>query len=139
MKKVLLDTNVLVYAFNVSSPKHKLARELVTGGGWVVAQQNLLEFLRVVTHPVYAKKVGSGLGMEFVERLVEGVEVIYPTDLTWEVFRFLEQKYKRVKGNLVFDTYLVATMLSWGVRKIVTDNEKDLGMFEEVEVVGLGR
>jgi len=73
---------------------------------------------------------------EFTELLEDNLRIIYPTELTWEIFKNLKIKYE-VGGNLIFDIYLVATMLSWGIKKIVTDDQKDLGKFEEIEVVEL--
>ncbi len=137
MSQILVDTNVLIYAFNVSSPKHKMAKSVLEGrGDLVLAHQNLLEFLRVVTHPVYRKKIRLEMVNKFVGLLEDNLRVVYPTELTWEIFKNLKIKYE-VGGNLVFDTYLVATMLSWGIKRIVTDNQKDLGKFEEIGVVGL--
>ncbi len=137
MSQILVDTNVLIYAFNLSSPKHKTAKSILEGRkDLVLAHQNLLEFLRVVTHSVYRKKVKLEMVNEFIELLEDNLRIIYPTELTWEIFKNLKIKYE-VGGNLIFDTYLVATMLSWGIKKIVTDNQKDLGKFEEIEVVGL--
>ncbi|HEY3305829.1 MAG TPA: hypothetical protein VGL70_20070 [Candidatus Binatia bacterium] len=57
MEDKLIDTNVLVYAYDVSEKgKHAIARSLLNEvwehGGGVVALQNLSEFFVVVTRKV---------------------------------------------------------------------------------------
>ena len=52
-ERCLVDTNVLVYAFDESDAKHAIAetilKDLVNSGRGVVSVQNLTEFSRVMT------------------------------------------------------------------------------------------
>ena len=57
MSERLIDTNILVYAYDVSETvKHPIAKELLkyiwNNGGGVVCVQNLMEFFVVMTRKV---------------------------------------------------------------------------------------
>ena len=57
MSEKLIDTNILVYAYDVSeTTKHPIARDILTQiwneGGGVVCVQNLMEFFVVITRKV---------------------------------------------------------------------------------------
>ena len=57
--------------------------------------------------------------------------LLKPTANTIEIF--LKQIRKRsIKGSKVFDIYLVATLISNGVNKLYTYNEKDFIEIEEI-------
>ena len=52
---MLLDSNILVYAINVRSPKNQVAQKFLQENlkELVVAHQNILETMRVLTHPKF--------------------------------------------------------------------------------------
>jgi toxin-antitoxin system PIN domain toxin len=60
-----LDTNVLYYATNTASPEHEKARALLERVGnepfqWIIAEQVLFEYYRLVRNPVVlAKPLGA--------------------------------------------------------------------------------
>ena len=141
MSKVLFDTNILVYAHNVSSSFHKQARQLheeVIFGklGAVVAPQNLLEFYSNITNPNRIERaVSQSKALEEVKNyLASGFKLIFPRgdemDITLSIIRD-----RSVLDRQIFDAYLVATMLSNGVNTVYTHNEKDFTIFKEIKVI----
>lgn len=135
---LLFDTNVLVYAHNKKSKYFNVAYSLlkiVQEGKLkaVVAHQNLLEFYAIVTNP---DRVEKPLSQTQAKREVQNYlgsrfNIIQPNEKTLGLFIEL-LRAKRVRNREVFDCYLVATMLSNGVKTIYTANEKDFQKYPEI-------
>ena len=138
MKKILVDSNILIYAINTSSPKNAQARDFLEETAKTcnlfLAQQNILETLRVLTHPKFPNPMTVYNAAKALELLGRQAIIITPVPATYLVFQTLIKKYPH-PGNFIFDTYLVATALTAGVRIIATDNERDLGIFKEIKVL----
>lgn len=124
----------MVYALNKSSPQYSIARRFlrIFEGKLNIAHQNVLETLRVITHPTYKRHFGT-VNVGKVQDFIEEMNVLSPSGLTYFLNFELIKKYK-ISGNTVFDAYLVATMLSNNIKIIVTDNEKHFLKFEEIKV-----
>lgn len=138
---ILFDTNILVYAHNLDSPYHLKAISLVRAAiegvlEAVLAQQNLLEFYAVITDP---KRVSKPLSPKEASSLVKDYlnspfKIIFPDKETLKIaFSFDEDS----KGGEIFDTFLVATMLSNNIKSIVTLNTKDFTPFPGIKIIGL--
>ena len=135
--KYLVDTNILVYSLNSNAPQYTRAKELLEAGfrdgvGFVVAHQNLMEFLAVLTR---AYKIEVGQAMGDVEKFISCFEVIFPLSTTLGCFS--ELMTGSGKGVYPFDVYLAATMLDNGVERIITANAKDfqgLGLEEVITI-----
>lgn len=129
----LIDSNVLVRAYQTDHPHHAAAGKLVASialgqRSGAVAHQNLLELYRTVTDP---KKMSQPASHEAVSRVLSSYlnsrfKVIIPTA---ETFRILVELQKRSpfasRGLKIFDWYLAATMLAHGITTILTENTKD--------------
>ncbi|MHB1686387.1 MAG: type II toxin-antitoxin system VapC family toxin [Ignavibacteriaceae bacterium] len=139
---ILLDTNVLVYAADVTSPFHNTANLLLDRGlqntiSLCITPQVLFEFFSVITNP---KRVDTAWDKEKAVRAMEKyyyanqIKKIYPnTNDIKELLDFL--KRYEIKGRGIFDLHLVVTMLSNGVTRICTYNEKDFLKYSEIEVL----
>ena len=138
--KILIDSNILVYAINQDSPKHKQVRKFLAEqfksrkNQPFLAHQNILESLRVLTHPKFPNPISQNQGIQLLEQLLGQFTIISPLPETISIFRELWCKYHQ-RGNFIFDLYLVATALTHNIRIIATDNEKDLGQFEEINII----
>jgi len=138
----LLDTNVLVYAADESSPFHKdskniLANALLGNVEICICPQVLLEFFAILTDSRRVKNPREpDEVIEEIEKYLSSKNIakIYPEEDTLPKTIELLQKYK-LKRQTVFDAQLVATMLSNNVTQIYTYNEDDFLKFEEVEVL----
>lgn len=133
---ILVDSNIIVYSLNKTSPKYLEAQEFLkkNRGQLAVAHQNILESLRVVTHPKYNNQVSLTVAIDAILSLVNGFEIISPVVTTHHIAIQMIKKYK-FKSNKIFDAYLAATMLSNGIDVIATDNEIDFAKIKEIKVL----
>jgi len=135
----LIDSNVLVYAFfrkpdetGEAEPEKKLRTDsrqivaLVAQGllRGAVAQQNLLEFLAIVTSP---KRVASPVGLQEALKACQDYlsfcTLATPKPSTYLSFEALT-KEKKVTRERLFDLYLAATALDNGLSHICTWNTR---------------
>lgn len=133
---MLVDTNILIYAINSHAAQHVMARDFLRKefSRLVIAHQNILETLRVLTHPTFPSPVSQEDAINIADHVVRSFHVISPTQETFILFWSLLKKYPHV-SNRIFDVYLIATALSNGVRVIATDNDRDFRIFTEITVV----
>jgi predicted nucleic acid-binding protein len=131
--KVGIDTNILVYYLDSDSPFHKECRaklmQLVKSQRAVLTQQNLVELAVVLTR--------TGVSSEQISIYVQGfsdsMPVVRPTLMTLKIFlNLLEDTSK--KGVVLFDLYLVATLISNEINSIYTYNNKD---FKDIKTLKL--
>ncbi len=138
MKAILADSNILIYAINTSSPKHTRARlflkQAIKDKKLYLAHQNILETMRVLTHPKFPHPMSIRKAARMLATISRQAFLISPVPVTYWLFISLLQKYPR-GGNSIFDTYLVATALTAGVKVIASDNERDLRVFKEIKVI----
>lgn len=134
--KILIDSNILVYSINRSSPKHVKAQDFLSKNApkLVVAHQNILESLRVLTHAKFPNPMKIKEAIDVVFDLTKAFDVTNPNIQTIYVAQRLIEKYS-FKGDKIFDAYLTATALSNDIKIIATDNIKDFKIFEEIEVI----
>ena len=136
-ERYLVDTNILVYSVNKGSPFYASSREILEealseGVHLVVAHQNLIEFIAVLTrgYKISVREALKDAGV-FASRF----ETISPLHTTLETYMNLARK---INGPVYpFDLYLIATMRDNGVERIVTANAKDfrgVGLQEIIEV-----
>lgn len=133
---ILVDSNILIYAINRSSPKHQAAQSYLQEQRDVlcVAHQNVLESLRVLTHRVFPQPMTLSAALSAVTSMVDTCLLLTPTRSTYELTKELMKHYD-LRADAIYDTYLVATALTHGVMKVATDNEKDFRIFKEITVI----
>lgn len=133
---MLVDSNILVYSLNRSSPKHKQAQQFLRGHREEisVAHQNVLETLRVLTHPKFAHPMHTQQALKAVLGIVQALHLVSPNFETSELALELIERHA-LRADRVFDAYLVATMIGNGIYTIATDNEKDFIAFAGITVV----
>lgn len=131
---MLIDSNILVYSINSSSPKHRRAQDFLQEnlGELVVAHQNIFESLRILTHPKFPNPMKIGDAMDAILNILKGCTVISPDYRTYRIALELIKKYK-LSADKVFDAYLVATALGNGIDTIATDNTKDFKKIVEIK------
>lgn len=138
----LLDTNVLVYATHGKSPFHSVCKALRDHGlegkiSLCVSPQILFEFFAIITSP---KRVSQPLNpkqaLEEIEKYLKAKNIIkiYPKEDTCQKVIDLSRKHK-IKGQMIFDVQIVATMLTNNVGRIYTYDRKDFGKFKEIEIL----
>ena len=133
---MLIDTNILVYAINSDSSKHKKSKAFLKEfkTDLVIAHQNILEGLRILTHPKYIKVLSQKEALEAVLYITSACKFINPTFQTIYIFLDLIRRY-HTRSDQIFDAYLTATALSNGIDTIATDNVTDFKKFKEIKVL----
>ncbi len=123
---MLVDSNILIYSINSTSPKHKLAQKFLKDniGKLTLAHQNIFETLRVLTHTKFTSPMSPSGATEAVGRIINACRIIAPDYKTQPLTLELIKKHN-LSADRIFDAYLVATALSHNITTIATDNEKD--------------
>ncbi len=130
-----LDTNILVYASVDASPFHIAAlhaiTELETNGTQLwISRQIMREYLATLIRPSIplpvSELVGAVRSFELRYHVAEDSPLV-----TAQLLSFLEQGISRH----VHDTNIVATMLTFGVRRILTNNPADFTPFQSLITV----
>lgn len=138
----LLDTNILVYAADETSPFYQAAKALRDKGlkGEVpvcICPQVLNEFFAIVTDP---KRVSNPRTQKEalleMEKYVSSKNIlkIHPGPAIIEKILDLLKRYEITKQE-IFDLQLVATMLSNNITRLYTYNQDDFSIFTEIEVL----
>lgn len=140
-EKILLDTDILVYAHHQGSPRQKKAQQVVVltikQANGVIAWQNLLEFYNAVTDK---RKVSSPMTPQQAEKIIEnykksGLALIYPDASSYSQAVELTAKLDLKGKQTIFDVLLVTTMKQWGVKTIYTTDLSHFKVFPEIKVV----
>lgn len=133
---MLVDSNILIYAINHSSPKNKMAQIFLQNnvGNLQVAHQNILETLRVLTHPKFPHPMKINDALKSIENILKACHLICSVEKTIYITLLLIKKNKLVSDQ-IFDTYLVATAISNGITTIATDNTRDFKKFKEIKLI----
>ena len=133
---MLIDSNILVYSINISSPKHKRAQNFLREniGNLDVAHQNIIETIRVLAHPKFPKPMKIKNAISAIENIMKASRIIAPDYRTIHIALELVKKYKLLSDH-VFDAYLVATALSNEISLIATDNVRDFKKFRGVKII----
>jgi len=132
----LVDSNILIYSLSSNSEKCTQAQEFLQNNqlSLCVAQQNIFETLRVLTHPNTPHSLAKTVAIKDVTLVTQHLKMLCPQPETKHVALELIRKYKII-GSKIFDAYLVATAFSNGVTTIATENEKDFKIFDELKIM----
>jgi predicted nucleic acid-binding protein len=133
----LLDTNVLVYAYDVSEKRRRgiaqnLVDEVWNAGGGVVTLQNLSEFFFAVTRKV-RKPVPAVDAKTIVSDILRSSRWMVIDRNAVTVMKAMEI-VATVRGPF-WDALIAACMLEHGIEVIVTENEKDFKNIPGITVV----
>ncbi|MDP9342556.1 MAG: type II toxin-antitoxin system VapC family toxin [Actinomycetota bacterium] len=127
---ILIDANILLYAYDASSPQHKRARvwleQALSGEDDVrIALLSLLAFLRISTNPaVFERPLQPEDAIEIVRSWLAqpGVGVAEPSGRHWTVLAGLAQA-GRARGPLLMDAHLAALAMEHGSMLCTTDRD----------------
>jgi len=135
-----VDANVLVYAALKEDVRHAACRSLLrnpSGHLLYLSPQILAEFYSTITSP---KRVNTPLtaaaAIEFIETLLGHHHIVLLPISADVPARWLSLlKRSDVRGPLVFDFQIAATMLAHGVTKLITYNGADFKSVSEIEIL----
>jgi predicted nucleic acid-binding protein len=137
-----LDTNVLVYAADGTSPFHHPSKHLRDSGlrgevSLCVFPQIFSEFFAVITD---SRRVSNPRTREEaateIEKYLKAAYLLklYPGPDVMDIMLDLLRRYQ-VKRQEVFDLQLVATMLSNNIKRIYTFNREHFDRFAEIDAL----
>lgn len=125
---ILIDANVLLYAYNSSSPDHERARAwlettLAEEGDVRIDLVTLLAFVRIATNPaVFARPMSVDEAIAAVEAwlALPNVSVAQPTTSHWSALADVART-GQVRGPDVMDAHLAALAIQSGATLCTTD------------------
>lgn len=127
---VFVDTNVLVHANSEDSPSRQVARQRLLGLAaaghplWI-SRQVLREYAAVVSRLMNEKNAFDGPAIVADLRRFER-ELLVADDTAWVSAQLQALIVSHaVKGKQTHDANVTATMLAHGIKKLLTQNEKD--------------
>lgn len=127
---ILVDANILLYAYHPQAPEHGTCRRWVesafSGSAPVfLAWITILAFLRTSTSPrVFARPLSMAEAKEIVSHWIEApaVSILEPSERYWEIFGDLLLS-AQVSGPLVRDAALAALAIEHGTAICTTDRD----------------
>lgn len=140
-KKILLDTNILVYAHFKNAPQQEKAQKIILSAlkekNGVIAYQNLLEFYNVVTD---SRKITQPITPKQAKEIIDDylkseLTIIYPNAESYINAIKLVAKLKLSGKQRIFDALLVSTMLQWKIKTIYTNDLAHFKGFPDIEIV----
>jgi toxin-antitoxin system PIN domain toxin len=138
----VVDTNVLLYAANQSSPGHELCKRLFARWRnqtepWYLTWGIIYEFLRVSTHPrVFPKPLSLENAWAFLDAALASpaAEVLQETERHGTLLKEMAAEVPGLRGNLVFDAHIAVLMREHGIKRIYT-HDADFRGFPSLEVI----
>lgn len=142
---IAVDTNILVYAHQEESSKHRAAHRRIVSLAegarpWAIPVFCIGEFLRIVSHPrLFDPPYSAEEACEAIKRLLSSpsVTVISPGP-DFPVLLDGAIREANAIGNLVFDAQIVALCRESGVRVLVTE-DRDFDRFSDFATEQLGQ
>ena len=131
---ILLDVNLLLYAYDAAAPEHPRARAWlqrtistseIVGLSW----HTILSFLRISTMPrVISDPYQLDEAIAIVEEWLgfSNTKILGPTENHWRILSQLLPK-TRVRGSLIMDAHLAALAIEHGAT--LCTNDRDFARF----------
>lgn len=141
--ETFIDTNILVYSVDISpenSSFHRSSLEILRPNDTeilYVSPQILTEFYAVITSASAVRN--PILPQEAISRInrlsqMQNINLLQISDQIQKKWLELLQ-LNPVKGSQVFDVFHLATMLTYGIRRIYTFNDKDFNWYKNIDVI----
>lgn len=136
---ILLDANLLIYAYDASSNHHERARvwleeAIGTGTGVRLSWTTILAFLRVTTNPrAVERPLSETEACETISKLLEqpSVAILSPGARHWPILMKLIED-GGVRGPLMTDAHLAALAIEYGA--ILCTHDRDFTRFAGLRV-----
>jgi len=127
---ILVDANLLIYAIDSDSPRHRLARPWLertlsdpapVGLPWIV----ILAFIRITTRAgIMRRPLSPSAALAYVQSWLEQpcVEAVAPGERHWAILRRLLES-TGVAGNLTSDAHIAALAIERGAYVYSADHD----------------
>lgn len=124
MQKILLDSNILVYAFDKSVVFHDSARQILDSDTELYATNSTLyEFYRVMTSKPFQQKFSLENVIQALDFYKQRLNILYPTQVTDYILAELINQHKPKSGQ-IWDSLVLAQSLENKIDIIYTKNTK---------------
>jgi len=137
--RILIDTNVLIYATLEGDPRSARSRDLLLSsidGERYVSVQNLAEMYPNLTGPRMEKPDPPSVARAKIQSIAS-LATLHVLPLTGDVQAIaleLCEKYG-ITRQRYYDAQLVATMIVHGIRTLLTENTQDFEGMKEIRAV----
>ena len=136
MNKLLLDTNILIYAKDKSSQFHQKSQALFSSSFELhTTSKNLAEYYAVTTRGV-SPLLTCEEALADLDEFSANFAVLFPNELSLTILKELI-KVHSPKGLLIHDFEIVAISLANDITRIATVNVDDFKNIERIEVVSI--
>lgn len=138
--KALIDSNILVYAFNKQSPYHLKAKRFLQTKlkeeSIFLALQNLAEMFATLTKGV-ENPIPQPQALQIVEYFMyhSPALIIAPTGQIAHILIKSLRRYPYITGQKIFDLQLAVLMVENNIRIIYTKNAKDFSRIKEIKAI----
>ena len=137
--RVLIDTNVLIYATLENDPRSERSRELLLAKGEqdrFTSVQNLAEMYPNLTGPKMERPDGPAIARAKIQSIASlpGIQVLPLTGDVQSVALELCEKYG-ITRQRYYDAQIAATMVVHGIRTLLTENDGDFRGMTEIRAV----
>ena len=139
---MFIDTNVLIHSRILEAPDHNIARATLQRAfqdpePMRISRQVMREYLSVITRPqTWPIAITRDDALDDVERLMSNFEILEDGPGVTESLIALCREVP-VGGRQVHDANIVATMLAYGERRLLTFNTADFRRYgDRIELVG---
>ncbi len=134
MNKILVDTNVFIYALDKISIYNKQSSQILTSPNNILftSTKNISELFAIISK----LNLNRDAFNRFYSELKQNTEILFPSNESLAIFERFIKKYKPI-GNRVFDIEIVSIMLSYDINRLATFNKKDFKDIKEIELVNL--
>lgn len=137
---IVLDANILLYAYDSASPHHKKARawveEVFSGTEPIgLPWQTAAAFLRIMTNP---KLQGDRFTLEEAVSVVDSwleqpnIRILSPGENHWRLFRHMTVE-GQAAGPLISDAHLAALTIEYG--GVLHTTDRDFARFPDLRWV----
>ena len=141
MNTYLIDTNIIVYAYNLDSDPHKEAFNILQDAlnnkmRAFIADKSLYEFYAIITDPKRVEKpVSAKEAIQAINFIKSShIKIIMPTLNSMNILIELLEKYN-IEKQRIFDIVLAAMAIDNHIETILTRNDKDFSMLAEINVI----
>lgn len=131
--KLVLDTNILIYALNEDSEFFQKTREVLEDNeySFFITTKTVTEFVSVLSKLGEQQIIDNEL-----PKVLNRFKILYPNKKSLQFFQDLVKNYQP-KGNRVFDFEIVSVMMARKINKLFTFNGKDFKQINEIELISI--
>ena len=138
-ERVLIDTNILIYATLENDPRSERSRELLLAKGGqarFTSVQNLAEMYPNLTGPKMERPDDPAIARAKIQSIASlpSVQVLPLTGDVQSVALELCEKYGFTRQRY-YDAQIAATMVVHGIRTLITENDGDFKDMTEIRAV----